>query len=413
MSCGIPCIFQEGIMTDFKPVFRMIVTSDIHIQEGGVQIERFREGMKFAYDYAAGQDYNKVDAFFAVGDFANCGSEWEMLAFRDLLDECIASDTEKTLMLASHEFKFDSQQGAYERFQSIYNMERDTHKVLGGFHCISVSTENGCRFGDEKRDWLRTELRKAADADPQKPIFVFQHPHITDTVAGSILWGEDDLTAILMDYPQIIDFSGHSHAPVNDPRSIHQRHFTCHGTGSFSYFELDEFDKIYGTVPPDHKECAQFLIVEADAQGTVRILPVDVLTKNFFPCVREIKTPWEPNSFVYTAKRYQTSVKPYFTDEAKIQVERYENNALTLRFSQAEIAEDMVDDYIVRLRKQKDGTVMKQAAVWSSYYLYNMPETVCVTLADVPAGDYKAEIIAQGFWNNRSETPLTLEFTLD
>ncbi len=399
-------------MADFTPIFRMIVTSDIHIQKDDYQIERYRKGMKFAYEYAKSQPYNKIDAFFAVGDFANSGSEWEMLAFRDLMDECLSPETERTLMLASHEFKTDGQQGAYDRLKSIYNMEPDTHKIFKGFHCISVSTEDGCRFREGKQNFLREELKKAAADDPKKPIFVFQHPHITDTVAGSINWGEDDLTAIMMDYPQIIDFSGHSHAPINDPRSIHQRHFTCLGTGSFSYFELDEFDKIYGTIPPDCDEQAQFLIVEVSAEGAVLVKSVDVLTNNFFPCDRFIATPWEPTSFVYTDARYLTAVKPYFADDANVEYEKTEDG-LIIRFTQAKIDEDMVDDYIIRLRNKKDGTVAKQAAVWSSYYLYNMPETCSVTLKDVAAGEYIAEIFAQGFWKNRSEKPLCADITVD
>ncbi len=399
-------------MSAFLPVFRMIVTSDIHIEKDDYQIERYRKGMKFAYDYAATQEYDKIDAFFAVGDFANSGSEWEMLTFRDLMDECLSPETERTLMLASHEFKTDGQEGAYNRLHTIYNMEPDTHKVMKGFHFISVSTEDGCRFKEGKQNWLREELKKAASDGTKKPIFVFQHPHITDTVAGSVNWGEDDLTAIMMDYPQIVDFSGHSHAPINDPRSIHQRHFTCLGTGSFSYFELDEFDKIYGTVPPDCDEQAQFLIVEVSESGSVRILCADVLTEQFFPCERFIETPWEPTSFVYTDARYLTSVKPYFEENAEVSFDSSEKGSLTVSFTQAKIDEDIVDDYIIRIRKQKDGTVVKQAAVWSSYYLYNMPETCSVTFKDVEAGEYYVEIFAQGFWKNRSEKPLTAEFII-
>jgi hypothetical protein len=103
------------------------------------------------------------------------------------------------------------------------------------------------------------------------------------TVYGSANWGEDELTDILMNYPQIIDFSGHSHAPINDPRSIHQRHFTCLGTGTLSYFELDEFDKYYGTIPPGNDRAAQMLFVEADADMRVRVYPYDLITSNFFP----------------------------------------------------------------------------------------------------------------------------------
>ena len=103
-----------------------------------------------------------------------------------------------------------------------------------------------------------------------------------------------------MDYPQIIYFSGHSHAPINDPRSIHQKHFTSLGTGTLSYFELDEFDKITGTIPDDCEKAAQMLIVEADAQNRVRVYPFDILTNSFFPYIWKVDAPSDPSAFLYT-----------------------------------------------------------------------------------------------------------------
>ena len=88
-------------------------------------------------------------------------------------------------------------------------------------------------------DWAKEELKKAAEDDPTKPIFVQQHYHITNTVYGSDLWGTDVFTSILNKYPQVIDFSGHSHYPINDPRSIWQGRFTALGCGTLAYFELE------------------------------------------------------------------------------------------------------------------------------------------------------------------------------
>ena len=139
-----------------------------------------------------------------------------------------------------------------------------------------MSSSHGCEYDPDKIESAANELKIAREKDPKKPIFFFQHPHLTDTVSGSIYWADESFIPTLMNYPQVIDFSGHSHVPINDPRSIHQRHFTCLGTGSLSYFELDEFDKHYGTCPPKKEDCAQMLIVEADENGAVRIYPYDV-----------------------------------------------------------------------------------------------------------------------------------------
>ena len=248
--------------------------------------------------------------------------------------------------------------------------------------------------------------------DPQRPIFFFQHPHITDTVYGSINWGEDELTDILVNYPQIIDFSGHSHAPINDPRSIHQKNFTCLGTGTLSYFELDEFDKVYGTCPPGKEKAAQMLIVEADAEKRVRIYPYDLITSNFFPYTWKIDTAWDPDSFLYTDMRYKSTVAPVFAHGAKAEISAIKAGGFTVTFDQAEISEDYVDDYNVFV-KNAGGVIVRRSNIFSEYYFYDMPKTLSVDFDGLDLGEYYVEIHANSFWNTRSETPLkSKNFTL-
>ena len=245
-------------------------------------------------------DYKKIDAFVAVGDFANSGTENQMRKFKEIVEKNLKPETQYALTMASHEYHSEGVEAAHEKFARVFDTPVDQHRIINGFHFISITCSQSCNFHADKIAFAAKELKKAREADPKKPIFVFQHPHITDTVYGSMLWGEDELYATYMDYPQIINFSGHSHAPINNPRSIHQKHFTSLGTGSLSYTELDEFDKYYGTVPPMKHNFAQFLIVEADKDGRVRIYPYDIFTDNFFPYIWEIDEPWNPESFKYT-----------------------------------------------------------------------------------------------------------------
>ncbi len=65
-----------------------------------------------------------------------------------------------------------------------------------------------------------------------------QHMAISNTVVGSENWGVANLTDTLSKYPQVIDFSGHSHFPMKDPRSIYQGAFTALGDGTMFYYEL-------------------------------------------------------------------------------------------------------------------------------------------------------------------------------
>ncbi len=399
-------------MDTFVPKIRFIVMSDIHTKpdKNCKELLRLKKGLTDAYDYAAGCSYNKIDAFFAVGDFANMGAEDEMQNFKEVLSEYIKLETDVTISLASHEYGA-GEDVAKERFKKIFSMDYDVHKTINGFHFISVSTTHGCNFKEEQKAFAEKELKKAADDSKDAPIFFFQHPHISGTVYGSINWGDDALYPILMNYPQIIDFSGHSHAPINDPRSIHQDYFTSVGTGSLSYFELDEFDKYYGTVPPDADKCAQFLIVEADENNRVRILPFDILTGKFFPYMWKIETPSKPETFVYTDKRYKTDVRPHFRDDTTISA-TVSPNGINLTFGQADIKEDRINDYRITVKRKEDNKTVRQIALWSGYYLYDMPDTLSVKIMDLPAGTYEAEINAYGFWKNKSDNSIKAEFTV-
>lgn len=400
-------------MQNFEPVLRFVASSDIHYnREDPSRLRNYERGIDLAYKYAASQPYNKLDALYVVGDFADNGSDDQFEDFRKTLDTCVKPETKWMLTMASHEyFRDGGEPVAIERLKQIMGLNPDNHIVINGFHFISVTTTRGCKFSDEKREWIKKELDIAAKDDPFKPIFFFQHPHIQGTVYGNVYWGEDEITDILMNYPQIIDFSGHSHAPVNDPRSIHQQHFTCVGTGSFKYFELDEFDKVYGTVPPNEKNAAQYIVVEADAKGRVLIKPYDVITERFFGYEWLIETPWEPDSFKYTDARYLTDVKPYFADDAELEF-AVEDDSVNVKFDQAKIDEDRVNDYKVTIRRKADRAIVKQVCFWSRYYLNDMPETIEQKITELEKGDYVAEVTARGFWNNKSTNKLVGEFTV-
>ena len=396
----------------FLPKLRFIVTSDIHYKvDSDIEKERFEKGMSLAYEYAEKSDYKHIDAFFAVGDFANSGSEAEMLKFKASLDKAIKPETKINLMLASHEFHSEGQDAAYKKLKDIYALEPDNYFELKGCPFFCISTEDGCRIKEKKQQWLSDCLKDAAAKDRKRPFFVFQHPHLTDTVYGSINWGDDDIIAILADYPQVIDFSGHSHAPINDPRSIHQKYFTSLGTGSLLYFELDEFDFMYGTIPPDCKECAQFYIVEVDENNAVRILPFDILSEDFFFEGYLLNTPWEPDSFEYTDFRAFNEPVPYFTDDHKLTYS-VNDNKINITFEQAKTDGYRVNSYAVVLRDKDTNEVLAQKKIASSYYVNKMPTELSLEF-DFPfgSGDYLIELIANGFWIVKSDKRV-LEFSI-
>ena len=399
---------------DFKPALRFMVVSDVHYKdEPCVEEERMAKALQIAYRLSEeSESYKKLDAVYAVGDFANSGTETQMRKFKATLDKYCKEETQYCLMMASHEYHGGGVEKAHELFKEIFDIPVDNHRVINGFHFISMTCSHACEFEDDKVEFAKKALKEAREADPKKPIFFFQHPHITDTVSGSIYWADEKFYTTFMDFPQVIDFSGHSHVPINDPRSIFQKHFTALGTGSLSYFELDEFDKYYGTVPPNKADCAQMLLVEADENGRVRIYPYDVLTDNFFPFVWEIDEPWNPESFKYTDARYKTDKAPYFPESTLLEITDVNDKGFKLTFSQAKSDDEYVNDYKIVIKEKATGTIIKQSCLWSEYYFYNMPETLSITFDDLDSGkDYTVDIFAGSFWNTLSKPISTVVTT--
>ena len=76
-----------------------------------------------------------------------------------------------------------------------------------------------------------------AKCDPSKPFFYVQHPHPRDTVYEKCAWGVDDGTStrLLSRFPQAVAFSGHSHEPLTNEKSIWRGAFTSVATGSLRY----------------------------------------------------------------------------------------------------------------------------------------------------------------------------------
>ncbi len=393
------------LQKDFKPVLRFMVVSDVHIKdEHCVEEERLEKAIRIAYRLAEGsENYKKLDAFYAVGDFVNKGTRIQMEKFKRILDTELKPETKYVLMMASHEYMDGDVERAHQYFDEIFKMPVDNHVEINGFHFISMTCSKSCDFFPDKVEYAAAELKKAREADPKKPIFFFQHPHLTDTVSGSIYWADEKFIPALVNYPQVIDFSGHSHVPINDPRSIHQKHFTSLGTGSLSYTELDEFDKYYGTFPEGKENFAQFLIVEADKDGRVRIYPYDIITDNFFPMVWEIDEPWNVDSFKYTDARYKTDVAPYF-ENAEITISDITGDGFKVTFPQAKTTDYYVNDYKVVVKEKANGLSVQTKLIWSDYYYYNMPETLSVPFDGLKSEtEYEVLVYAGSFWNTLSE----------
>lgn len=358
---------------DFSPVLRFAVCSDIHLKGDPEETEakRFEKLINFMYNYSESQEYKNFDALCVAGDFADSGKPEQYDLFNRIASENLREGTQLLTCTGNHEYisyrDYDASLGneMYEEKRG----ELNTSVKINGYHFILCSYASDGKTFTERLSWLNTEIKKAVKDTGEKPVFVFQHPAPFATVYGSINWGNASVPAVFLKYPQIIDFSGHSHYPINDPRSIWQGGYTALGCGTLSYFET-ELDAIAGNFPYSYQEAAQFYIVEADEHGNVRVMPYDLITDTFFDNEYYL-TELAHRNYDYSYLKTKIRDKaPVFPEDTKISASVDKNGDTILSFTGAE------DKFIVESYKL---SVTKNAIKvfddnFSSKYMYLFEE---------------------------------------
>ena len=406
----------NGAPADFVPAIRLAVCSDTHITDTSNE-RAVRLGKLFdsAYRYAdAHPTYQNLDAVVMAGDITNTGWDYEYKALNAIIASHIRPETRLLATMGNHEWIG----GGPDVFLECMSDTLDPHEVIHGFHIIGVSPRNTNDYPAAQIRWLKGELEAAAEDAPGMPIFTFRHHHVKDTVYVSRSWYTPDSLALrrtLTAYPQVVDFSGDSHGPMNNPLSIWQEGCTFLNTGTLYYFEMER-GMTGGTLPPGKENAAQYYIVEADAEGRVFIQPYNLLTDDFFRTPSNtdppdtqlcywIEDPSDPSTFLYTPERGERATAPRFPEGSEISFDRLTETSVTVTVPQA------LDDqciYGYRLVAEAAGH-RKEIKYFSEYYFEPMPETVSCALTGLHDGTtYTISVYPVNAWDVEGE-PLTAE----
>jgi Icc protein len=123
-------------------------------------------------------------------------------------------------------------------------------KQVQGYHFLFLGSEQYRQSNPDNAEdaylsktqlnWLRQSLQNAQDETKQKPIFVFLHQPLPNTVSGTTICcvnnraviQHEELNRILADYPQVILFSGHTHRELKLPYTFMFKRFAMVNTSS-------------------------------------------------------------------------------------------------------------------------------------------------------------------------------------
>lgn len=392
-------------------VLRFATVSDVHItgQANSVQAQRLKKAIDFMYTYAETQEYKNVDLLLMAGDNTDTGTVAQLTDLKNILSNNLREGTQKLIVMGNHEYYNDAELSEYApRFESILGVTKNNHITVNGFHFIGLSLNSKTDYS-ESIDWLQTELAGAAADSSDKPVFVVQHYPSSNTVYGSDVWGTNQLSGIYSKYPQIVDFSGHTHYPINDPRIVHQKNFTSVGCGTLNFYEL-ESGMVYGTTPPNYGNAACMYIVEVYLDNRVVLKPYDLITSQFYPIEYSMKNPANKENYVYTDERYKTAEAPYFLEGTTLDVSDLTNTSFTLSFKQA-VDKVCLHSYQFDIYEAQSGKHMRSFKIWSDFYHLNKPEKMSYNVTGLEPGiEYRATVTAINSFGKKSATQIETTF---
>ena len=222
-------------------------------------------------------------------------------------------------------------------------------------------------------------------------------------------------------YPQIVNFSGHSHYSLIDERSIYQKDYTAIQTQSLSYIELEN-GKYNGTVPKDiydnYDENGITKISTANSMGlicdvnekAVVIKRISFEKEEFYGNDWIIDIPINKNSFRYIYEKMdKNSVKPYFkfenNDDKKVFIETNNNNINIIKFRQA-YHPNFIHSYKIILKNEDGKGKDCENLYFSDFYLMPSDRKDIISFrlkGDQLKGEYNIKIYAYDSFGKESD----------
>ena len=409
----------------------------------------------------AGED--GIDMFISAGDNTQNGIATEATAFMDILAEYLAPTEVPALIThGNHDVYWSLPAGSTETlirrggFYEIYNQygvynhdvgmgQEDTeedrtaainqassrgnrHLEVNGYHFLAVDINS---YGNGKNDlidvtetWLKDKLDTISANNPNEPIFVVSHTPGMNTIYGSItadagfgditkdddtaLWGGSvELDAILQNYPQVINISGHTHYASNHDLAIMQTSYTSFTPGGAADLvaNKDTVETANGTIP-DARLRSQAALVQIDKDNNVRITRIDCVKNEEIGEAWIIPAPQEDGSHLepYSYKRGETNEAPVISVE---NFSTYTDRANRVVVNYKATDDGLVYSYRLTLR-DSEGNIISEVTKLSPWIDYPNPDDIPDTLSYIFEGVtydslYTVEVVAIDCWAKESE----------
>ncbi|MDR0443438.1 MAG: metallophosphoesterase [Treponema sp.] len=368
-----------------------------------------------------------VKALAIVGDITEDGTQADWNLFKKIWENH-KGRLQLIAVMGNHDAVGEKDTAA-ARFEKATGQKTNAHYMINGYHFIVLSAGKGNFIEQEASggaiaagrtevpgsttytgdvvppsviEWTRTRINMAKEDAPGKPIFLFLHWPVQNTIlrsdsAGATSFGSDYDTHFFKNDPEVIIFGGHTHLPNNEPRSIWQGGFTAVNTATLNYLGMEA-----GYLGSNSNGTANYSLpkIAEKAVGQGMIVSVKgskVIIENYDFDMSEGPTPlnnvaripqvWtfdvsNPADFLYThTKREEQKTAPVF-DESKpadaglsgIIIRKIEKTAVEIEFPQAKIPDpnpgnEVVHSYRFDFINRQTGDIDRSARQWSDFML--------------------------------------------
>ena len=363
---------------------RFFVGSDVHIGRSDAPA-KFENALS-----VFNQVDPEADGVLLVGDLTESGSSQYTQLMSIINESELGQDGKVVLSMGNHEFgnsnqtDFKEKTGQDANAVLYYSADGTTSSTVGETlvaTVIKLSAQNSSGNYSDQYSMVETALEEATKKNPDAPIIVMGHHGIRNTAYVTSEWygNYGEIVDLFANYPQVIHISGHSHATLEDARSIYQDDgYTAIQDGTIgAYFEnesgkVDPDTGADSTYPADSEIASQALRIDALDDGTVKIYRMNLTTGEYM----YEDEPWTFNvsdkeSLKYTSERTSTDA-PTFDGGATVTQGEVDGKTIHVQFPAAKPASgannDMVHEYQITLTPKNGGDAVTKS-VFSDYYM--------------------------------------------
>lgn len=231
------CQYKFGgkLITEFQVVSDVhIAVADTHLASADAKQLHDAHFLAMCNDIVSNSPQSS--GVFVVGDMANSGRDYEWKHANELIAS-VARLPKFYFSLGNHDlygsesyFTLAQNFMTYAQTDSVYY-----ERVIDGYYHLFLGSEsksNGldADLSQNQLSWFDNRMQELTASRPNKPVFVYLHQSLYDTIAGSFegqgwdgIIQNEQFRSIVAKYPQIYMFNGHSHWDMNTRGSMHDK----------------------------------------------------------------------------------------------------------------------------------------------------------------------------------------------